>query len=397
MKILHVTYSLASDQGGPPIVTTRLAAAQAELGYQVTIVTRVSEAKETVLPVIAGARPLKIDRIAGLGGGASTALERVIGHDARATLCRSIAAHDIVHIHNIWDPILIHAVNIARAMNKPTILSPHGILTRWALSQKKFKKWLAMALVYRRSIQKISLLHALSRFEERELRAFGWRGPIVRIPNGVPLQEIDPLPERGSFRAAHPELGQDPFVLFMSRVAPIKGVGLLIDAFASALDRCPNARLVIVGPDFGMEDSVREQSLRLGIASRVHLLGPIFDRRKFEAMVDCACFCLPSGFEAFSVAIAEAMACGAPVVISHECHFHAVKGVGAGFLVYRTVPSITHALESILTDPVRRESMGRAGRALIEQRYTWKIVAGHLVDAYRSIQLQTSLPRRHRF
>jgi len=384
VKILHVTYSLASDQGGPPIVTTRLAAAQAELGYQVTIVTRVSEAKETVLPVIAGARPLKIDRIAGLGGGASTALERVIGHDARATLCRSIAAHDIVHIHNIWDPILIHAVNIARAMNKPTILSPHGILTRWALSQKKFKKWLAMALVYRRSIQKISLLHALSRFEERELRAFGWRGPIVRIPNGVPLQEIDPLPERGSFRAAHPELGQDPFVLFMSRVAPIKGVGLLIDAFASALDRCPNARLVIVGPDFGMEAPIREQAARLNIADRVHLTGPIFGRAKYDAMVDCACFCLPSGHEAFSVAIAEAMACRAAVVISPECHLPEAQQAGAGLVVDRDATKLAAALEQILTNEPARRTMGERGRELVEDHFTWTKVAESLITAYRA-------------
>lgn len=410
MRILHVTYSLAADQGGPTMVTTRVASAQAGLGHEVTILTRESAGKETELPPIAGSARVKIERIA-----PSSVVAKVSGRDSLPRLRELIARHDVVHVHNIWDPILIHAVNEARRQKKPVVLSPHGILTRWALSEKRLKKAIAMRLLYRRAIERVSMVHALSSFEREEMAAFGFRGPVAVVPNGVFLEEIDPLPEQGAFRASHPGLRGDPFVLFLSRLHPIKGLDILVEAFASVLARVKGAdersrrdspaneekgnslpqspplrggdselpRLVIVGPDFGMEAPIREQAARLGIADRVHLTGPIFGRGKYEAMVDCACFCLPSGHEAFSVAIAEAMACRACVVISPECHLPEADEEGAGLVVERDAAKLAGALERVLRDESERRAMGERGRRLVEERFTWEKVAGALVEAYR--------------
>lgn len=382
MRILHVTYSLAADQGGPTMVTTRVASAQAGLGHEVAILTRESAGKETELPPIAGSARVKIERIA-----PSSVVAKVSGRDSLPRLRELIARHDVVHVHNIWDPILIHAVNEARRQKKPVVLSPHGILTRWALSEKRLKKAIAMRLLYRRAIEKVSMVHALSSFEREEMEAFGFRGPVVVVPNGVFLEEIDPLPKPGAFYASHPGLQGEPFVLFLSRLHPIKGLDILVDAFASVLARFKGAderpRLVIVGPDFGMEAPIREQAARLGITDRVHLTGPIFGRGKYEAMVDCACFCLPSGHEAFSVAIAEAMACRACVVISPECHLPEAEEEGAGLVVERDAAKLAGALERVLRDESERRAMGERGRRLVEERFTWEKVAGALVEAYR--------------
>lgn len=401
MRILHVTYSLAADQGGPTMVTTRVAAAQAGLGHEVTILTRASAGKETELPSIPGSARVKIERLE-----TSSTIAKVRGTDSLPRLRELIASHDVVHVHNIWDPILIHAVNEARRQKKPVVLSPHGILTRWALSEKRFKKTIAMNLLYRRAIDKVSLVHALSSFEREEMAVFGFNGPVVVVPNGVFLDEIDPLPARGEFVAGHPEIfgaagqgsapsgtpssislpaSRDPFVLFLSRLHPIKSLDILVDAFARVLKNVPHARLVIIGPDFGMETPIREQAARLGISDRVHLTGPIFGRGKYEAMVDCACFCLPSGHEAFSVAIAEAMACGAAVVISPECHLPEAQEAGAGLVVERDATKLASALETILRDENGAREMGGRGRRLVEERFTWEKVAESLVEAYSKV------------
>jgi len=398
MRILHVTYSLAADQGGPTMVTTRVAAAQAGLGHEVTILTRASAGKETEIPAIAGSERVKIERVA-----PSSAIARVLGSDSLPVLRELIARHDVVHVHNIWDPIMVHAVNEARRQKKPVVLSPHGILTRWALSEKRLKKAIAMRLLYRRAIMSVSVVHALSSFEREEMAAFGFGGKVVVVPNGVFLEEIDPLPGAGEFQRSHPELGGDPFVLFLSRLHPIKGLDILVEAFARVLERLqhptptpsstPDAkalatvlpRLVIVGPDFGMEASIRERAARLNISDRVHLTGPIFGRGKYEAMVDCACFCLPSGHEAFSVAIAEAMACGACVVISPECHLPEAEQAGAGLVVERDAGKLADALERVLSDETGRRAMGAAGRKLVEDRFTWTRVAEALVATYRGV------------
>lgn len=298
---------------------------------------------------------------------------------------------------------MVHAVNEARRQKKPVVLSPHGILTRWALSEKRLKKAIAMRLLYRRAIMSVSVVHALSSFEREEMAAFGFGGKVVVVPNGVFLEEIDPLPGAGEFQRSHPELGGDPFVLFLSRLHPIKGLDILVEAFARVLERLqhptptpsstPDAkalatvlpRLVIVGPDFGMEASIRERAARLNISDRVHLTGPIFGRGKYEAMVDCACFCLPSGHEAFSVAIAEAMACGACVVISPECHLPEAEQAGAGLVVERDAGKLADALERVLSDETGRRAMGAAGRKLVEDRFTWTRVAEALVATYRGV------------
>lgn len=395
MRILHVTYSLAADQGGPTMVTTRVAAAQAGLGHEVTILTRASAGKETEIPTIAGSERVKIERVA-----PSSALARVRGSDSLPMLRELIARHDVVHVHNIWDPIMVHAVNEARRQKKPVVLSPHGILTRWALSEKRLKKAIAMRLLYRRAIMNVSVVHALSSFEREEMAAFGFGGKVVVVPNGVFLEEIDPLPAAGTFYKSHPEFNGDPFVLFLSRLHAIKGLDILVDAFARVLNNLQHPtptpssspgvhsagalpRLVIVGPDFGMEASIREQAARLSISDRVHLTGPIFGRGKYEAMVDCACFCLPSGHEAFSVAIAEAMACRACVVISPECHFPEAAEAGAGLVVERDASKLAEALQKIFSSETQRRTMGERGRKLIEDRFTWTKVAEALVAAYR--------------
>lgn len=383
MRILHVTYSLAADQGGPTMVTTRVAAAQAGLGHEVTILTRQSATKETPLPEIAGSEKVRIERLPAQG-----TLAKIRGTDCREMLRSLVSSHDVVHVHNIWDPILIHAVNEAKRQQKPTILSPHGILTRWALSEKRLKKLVAMNLAYGRAIHRFDRVHALSRFEEDEMRVFGWTKPIGIVPNGVFLSEIDPLPSPGAFRAKHPYLGNDPFILFLSRLHPIKGLPILVDAFQKVLARVPNARLVITGPDFGMQKPIEEQVARLGIADRVHLTGPIFSKDKYAAMVDSSCFCLPSGHEAFSVAIAEAMAARCPAVISEECHFPEAQDAGAGFVVQRTVDGVAEGLLKIMSDPAKGRAMGEAGRRLIEEKFTWEAVARALIKMYQSDQHQ---------
>src|SRR5207244_288374 len=73
--------------------------------------------------------------------------------------------------------------------------------------------------------------------------------PIQFLPNGVCLDEIDPLPACGTFRRSRPELGADPYVLFLARLEYKKGLDYLADAFAFAARRDSRLRLVVAGPE----------------------------------------------------------------------------------------------------------------------------------------------------
>jgi glycosyltransferase involved in cell wall biosynthesis len=244
------------------------------------------------------------------------------------------------------------------------------MLDPWALSEKSWKKKAALAMGYRAMVTRATALHAHSPYEAQCLREGGLNPRVEVIPHGVFMDEFKPAPRPGSFYNAHPELQGQPYILFLARLHEVKGLDLLADAFASILTDLPTIRLVIAGPDFGARASLIEQSKRLG---------------KAVAYADAACFCLPSKHESFGMSVAEAMACGVPVVVTESCHFPDVTRVGAGREVKRDAASIATALREVLSSPALRAGMARAGRELIMNTYTWERVAQRSAELYAEL------------
>ena len=257
------------------------------------------------------------------------------------------------------------------------------MLDPWAMRQKTWKKRLALTLGYRRMLNDAAFLHFLNADERALAERLHLNSPTRVLPNGIFLEELDPLPEKGAFRAAHPELAGARLVLFLSRLHYKKGLDFLADAFAIVGREFADAHLVVAGPDDGAKASFESQIARLGIADRVHLVGPIYAAQKLAALRDCDCFCLPSRQEGFSLAVTEAMACEAPVVISTECHFPEVKEFGAGIIAELNAAAIAAAIASVLRDPAAARQMGQNGRNLVVSRFTWPKVAKEMIDNYR--------------
>ncbi|NQX90461.1 MAG: glycosyltransferase, partial [Halioglobus sp.] len=211
------------------------------------------------------------------------------------------------------------------------------------------------------------------------------------IPNGVFLEELEPLPKPGAFRAAHQQVGDHPFVLFLSRLQYKKGLDHLANAFALAAGKLDRAHLVVAGPDEGEQAGFQRRIEAAGLTDRVHLVGPLYERRKIEALVDATCFCLPSRQEGFSVAITEALACGVPVVVTEACHFPEVGQVGAGRVVPLDDEAIAAALVEVMSDQALGAQMGRQGRALIAERFTWQRIAKRTIEAYERVVQPSAL------
>jgi glycosyltransferase involved in cell wall biosynthesis len=232
-------------------------------------------------------------------------------------------------------------------------------------------------------LDRAAWLHALNADETQAISLLKLRPPIVELANGVFLDEIRPLPPAGSFYAAYPMLAGKPFILFLSRLHPGKGLNWLAEAFAIVAKEHAEAHLVVAGPDYGAREDFERQIAQAGLGERVHLVGPIYGAAKIAAMVDAACFCLPSEHETFSMAITEAMACGTPVVISRTCHYSEVAEVGAGYVVDLDPRQIADALLRLLANPSLRQQMGDAGKSLIESRFTWPTIAQQSLLAYQ--------------
>lgn len=384
LAILHVMDKLSPQLGGPATMLISLAAAQASLGHAVAVLTSRAGDNEGELARAARDVPgLARVRLEFLPP--ADRRERLLGGRARRWARSNVGRFSVVHTHGVWESIIRAVARGAHAAGVPYVVTPHGMLDRWALARKVWKKRLALTLGAARFVRRADALHALSIHERDCVRGARLHPAPTVIPNGVFMEQVEPLPATGAFRAAHPELGDAPFVLFLARLHPGKGLDLLAEALPRVLPDVPGLRLVVAGPDAGAQADLRARVARLGIADRVHLVGPMWDRSKFAALVDAACFCLPSEHEGFSMSIAEALACGTPVVITRQCHFPEVEEVGAGEVVERTLDDLAAGLRRVLTRPGSRAAYGQAGRRLIQERFTWPRIARRTIDLYRAL------------
>lgn len=389
LRILHVIGGLDPSDGGPPMALSRLAGAQAHLGAQVTIAALEPTMKDDDIaaaykPVI-GFNKVGIEYLP-RGG----TIERLLACQAGAKLNLLAIKHDVIHVHGIWRPHLLEATRVARRLARPYVISPHGMLSTWSLKQKKLKKQLALSLVWKAVLERAAFLHVLNLDEERAVSGVCTPNKLVTLPNGISTDELREIPNAEAVWKRFPYLRGASYVVFLGRLHFSKGLDILAQSFAQVARVIDKVHLVVIGPDFGARETFRSDIRRLGIESRVHILGGIYGVDKAVLLQHASCFCLPSRQEGFSMAIIEAMAMGLPVVISDACHFPEVAAQAAGLVVKLDETAFAQAVISLLTDEETRTRQGANAHRLAYSRYQWKSIAENFLQSYLSISAGAS-------
>jgi glycosyltransferase involved in cell wall biosynthesis len=292
---------------------------------------------------------------------------------------------DGMHIHGLWEQSTTAAVQAARALHKPYILSAHGMLESWALRNKRIKKAIYAALAERANVNGAACLHALTHAEALDYRRFGSRSPIAVIPNGVAIPErLDPEP----FLQRFPELRAKRLVLFLGRIHFKKGLDILVEAWAAAASRWPEAQLVLAGPDFeGTRAKIEALIAERSLQKSVFFTGMLRDELKWSALAASECFVLPSYSEGLSVSTLEAMGAGLPVIITEQCNLPDVARSNAGWIIKSNAGHLTVGINECLQNSHEaNRQMGGRGRALIQEKYNWPSVARQVSEVYRWVQ-----------
>ncbi|WP_419827118.1 glycosyltransferase family 4 protein [Sphingomonas sp.] len=157
---------------------------------------------------------------------------------------------------------------------------------------------------------------------------------------------------------------------------PLKGLRFLLEAYAALLADHPALELVVVGRL--REDGVTAETLdRLGLRARVRFVHDLPDD-ELAALFASATLCVtPSLYEGFGLPAAEAMACGAPVVVSDGGALPEVVG-DAGLVVPRgDAGALARAIAELLADPARRGAMAAASLARA-RLFSWDRFAGRV-------------------
>lgn len=186
------------------------------------------------------------------------------------------------------------------------------------------------------------------------------------IYNGIDTDAFHPLSNgRGE---------QEKRLLFVGGSNPRKGIDLVIEAFAHVHRRHPQVSLDLLGGWDWREQ--RETAARLGIGNQIrfhpylpHEDMPAHYRRAFA-------FLAPTRAESFGIALAEAMACGVPVISTRAGAVPELIDDGVnGILVPVNDPlALAEAALELLDDPQKAEEMGRAGRRRVEQDFAWDVI-----------------------
>lgn len=236
-------------------------------------------------------------------------------------------------------------------------------------------------------------------------RATRWQAISQRIAaalveQGVPRERLLVIPnavDTRRFRAIEPSPSDEPRFLFLGRLAKVKALDVLLDAFAAATCDAGPAQLRLVGTG-RQEAALRAQAQRLGIADRVRFEGHRGDLEQVLCNTDIAV--LASLQEGLSNTLLECMSAGLPMVASRVSGSEDL--VRHGVTGWMCEPGDRAGLERCLREAIRcppatRRAMGERAREAVEAYASLPRVLERLVEVYRGDRVASAplqaLPR----
>jgi len=444
MHILHVVAGLAQSGGGLSELVPQFAREAAKQGHQVTLATVArQEAELSAATREAQAHGVRIVRF-------EPCWPHFLFFSCKMLLGlrRMVEEAHVVHVHSNWTFPVWWACHCARVSLTPFVMTPHGCLDGVRLRHSAWKKRLA-GLIDAHYLKRAAVIHATSEAEAEGIKAYLGRSPahpcvranfeegavsgrkaeggerselrpeIVVLPNGIDIEAFEGVADRAGFDQRYPACKGTRVLLFMSRLHPLKGVDYLLEAWRRIAADYSEWSLVIAGPDenaYG--EKLKRKAQAWGVEARLTFCGPVYGEEKVQAMKNAELFVLPTSSENFGIVVAEALACGVPVITTKGAPWQELLGRPASSLVgddkelecsglsntreltnSRTSefarsgragwwidigvePLIVALKEAMgLTDEARRE-MGKNGRRLVESRYRWEVVAERLAEVY---------------
>jgi len=287
---------------------------------------------------------------------------------------------DICYIHGLWTFPQLVAAYYARKFKTPYVVTVHGMMTPWALNDKRIKKKIYWILFEKHNLYKAEAIHALTNTEKQYiLNKVDKKNNVFVIPNGLWLESTSGL--------KYSDIKKNSTVLFLGRVHKVKGLDMLIPAFANLCKDYPEWKLVIAGPDENdHKKTLVELTKKYKIENKINFVGEVLGKKKEELFVSSDLFVLPSYSEALSVAAIEALRYSLPLLITKTCNFPEVVQSGTGIEVMPSHDDIQVGLEQLMKLSVKqRNEMGGRGFQLFKEKYSMEVIAKQLSNKFEKI------------
>ncbi|MDA4126959.1 MAG: glycosyltransferase family 4 protein [Thaumarchaeota archaeon] len=294
--------------------------------------------------------------------------------------------HSLIHVYS-HDSYAIYALLAARKMGIPLAITTYGPFETHsdydAFRRGAFRLYDAVATP--RIIGGANAVFVrypdLARWAE-SLGASTDR--IFLEPSGIPKECLVPRsPDK--FRGSIPG---SPIILYLGRISPQKGVQFAVESMAGIIKAFPDAKLVLIGPDYiGYSKHLKARASELGVSDAVILMNPIQDEEaQLEAISACDIFVMPSSFEGFSQSVMKAMAQGKPVAVTNVggLPYEVDNGKCGRIFEYGNPESMSSCVTSLLQDSTTATNMKERGRVRA-QSFTFDTLARRLAEHYDSM------------
>lgn len=285
---------------------------------------------------------------------------------------------DVVHSHDIYCNIF--AIPFARLLTRCATIASR----RWGIQASKpslgrLNRW-SSKLADRILANSTGVANILCANDGVH------REKIIEIPNFLSENAFD-ISDADSRVAERKGFGVPDgafLVGIVARLSPVKNHLMLLNAIAR-LDQKFHAVLIGDGP---LRDTLRDTSIKLGIATRVHFAGEVISRRNLHACLDVSVLCSLS--EGFPNSLIEAMAAARPVVSTpvggvEDVITHDVTGL---VVPVNDANSLAAALQRLEADPGLRIRLGEAGRNAVRSKYAQRVVIEKLTELYDALAIR---------
>lgn len=380
MRILHVIGTLDSVAGGPS-QAVRVLMSCASLGYIGEAVT--FDAPDS--PYLKGL---------GFPVHALGPVKTTYGFEPRLVpwIKANRSRFDGVVVNGLWQYCGFAARRALRGTTTPYLVFTHGMLDPYfkrAFPLKHAKKWpywlMAEYWNLRGAYRVLFTSEAEKQLAEESFWLHRWNPYVVPYGATGPVGDHEAMMQ--TFFAQCPDVRGKRYLLFLGRIHRKKGCDMLIDAFAKIANDDPGLHLVMAGPDqqqWSVE--LQKTATQAGIAERIHWPGMVTGDAKWGAFFGCEAFILPSHQENFGIAVAEALACGKPVLLADKVNIAEEIAVeGAGFVEPDTPEGTLALLQRWLgTSEDDRKRMAEQATRTFHQRYDMRETAKTIIKLFEA-------------
>lgn len=358
MKIVHFAKFYPPEFGGIETVTQALAEDHAAAGHEVEVVCF------TVgVPHFEQAGKLKLRRVK---------VQKVIASQPLAVsylrAC-NVAARDADVVH-------VHAPNMLAAIAVMLLPRHVSVIIHWhADIENKGTIGLLVRPIERAMLRRANVVVTTTQEYAKASPALtAFQDRVKVIPIGI--ADIANVPKF--------EISTPPYVLFVGRLVPYKGLDVLLDAIAMVKSSAV-FRIVGVGPQL---KELKLQTVRLGIAHRVEFMGRV-DEFQLQSLIEgAAIFCLPSinRLEAFGVVLLEAMRAGRAVISTNipGSGVPTVNSSGINIPV-KDPRALANAIDRLINNPKEIEKLGRIARINFKNKFSRRLMSDRFLCLYKRI------------